>query len=189
MGKEIVYQGIHFRVYHEDVRLTSGRSKTFEYIWRRDGTRVLAVRSDHTLLLCREFRYELNAYDWRLPGGKLDDEHEEPIVAAAREFSEETGFRALSLEPLGRTVPFATVHYGIHFFVTYNPLRGESNPEEGESIDYSWFPLTQAGSMAISGEIREEISALTILRFIASILTQQRTIPSADEANSDLHRG
>ena len=179
MPKELIFEGTHFRIYREDVRLTSGSTRQFEYVWRRDGTRVLAVRSDHSVLLCREFRYELNDYDWRLPGGKLNDENEDPALAAAREFSEETGYRALSLEPLGRTVPFATIHYGIHFFLTYNPVEGPRNLGEGESIDFKWFPLIQVASMAMSGAIREEISALIILRYATAILTQQRSIPSA----------
>ena len=68
MGKQLVFDGIHFKIFHEDHHFKDGTTQTFEYAWRRDGTRVLAVRSDHTILLCRELRYELNDYDWKLPG-------------------------------------------------------------------------------------------------------------------------
>ena len=81
------------------------------------------------------------------------------------------------MEPLAKTIPFATVQYSIHFFLTYNPQHATRNLDAGEIIKCHWVPLSKVVAMAISGEIREEITALTIIRYAASVLSNTREIP------------
>src|SRR6185436_15963991 len=89
-----VWEGIHFKAYHEPVEVAPGRTQTFEYVWRIDGTRTIVINSQDEILITREYRHELNGYDWRLPGGKLDYLAEPVIQAASRELREETGITA-----------------------------------------------------------------------------------------------
>jgi hypothetical protein len=35
--------------------------------------RIIIQNEEKKILLTKEFRYELDAYDWRLPGGKVVD--------------------------------------------------------------------------------------------------------------------
>lgn len=175
--RTVAYQGINFRVYNEDVRMPDGSTKIFEYVWRRDGTRVLCVREDMHVLLIDEYRYETDSVEIRLPGGKLDSETELPIDAAARELTEETGLVAEELRLLSVTIPFATVRYRIHFFLATHFSEGTPAPDQGEKIVHRWVSASDAVRMAMSGDIREEISALAIIRFFSSII-----FPSPDKA-------
>jgi 8-oxo-dGTP pyrophosphatase MutT (NUDIX family) len=157
----VVFEGRHFRVVREEVRLERG-IETFEYVWRIDGARIVA-RDGGRVLLTREYRHEIGGYDWRLPGGKLDRE-ETPLQGAEREFREETGFYGGSWQYLWSTTPDSTVRYRRHFFLVTSPSAGPDAPDPGEDLSAHWLPVATACEYALNGQVREEISALAILR-------------------------
>lgn len=158
----------HFRVYHEKVTI-EGIEKTFEYVWRRDGTRTIAINQDSEILLTKEFRFELQREDWRIPGGRLDDENEPIIDAAKREFKEETGYTAKNWSYLWSSTPDSTVRYQRHFLLASDLTEGETSFDLGEEISAHWIPIDKVVEMAIKGGISEEISALSIIRLCYQI--------------------
>lgn len=170
---ELVWEGIHFRAYHEKVEVKKGVVKTFEYVWRRDGTRTIALDKDQNILLTREYRHELQAEDWRIPGGKLDDTDTSIEEAARREFKEETGYSANTWQFLWSTTPDSTVRYQRHFFLATDLTVGKSDTEDGEKITYQWMALSDAEQLIYHRGIQEEISALSILRIIRMLKANQ----------------
>jgi 8-oxo-dGTP pyrophosphatase MutT (NUDIX family) len=169
MAANLIWEGIHFKAYHEDVEIARGKRRTFEYLWRIDGTRSIVIDGAKQLLLTKEYRHELGGYDWRLPGGKLDYINEPIIEAASRELKEETGITAKHWQYLWATTPDATVRFKRHFLLATDISIGVQNLSEGENISLSWFSYPEVKRMALSGEIQEEISALSVLRYIQSL--------------------
>ncbi|MFZ0479575.1 MAG: NUDIX domain-containing protein [Terriglobales bacterium] len=161
-----VWEGKHFKAYHETVEISPGKAIDFEYVWRIDGTRSIVINSTGELLLTREYRHELKDCDWRLPGGKLDSIDERIIDAASRELQEETGIVAKSWEYLWPTTPDATVRFQRHFLLATDILVGPQHLQDGERISLSWFSAAAVVRMALEGQIREEISALSLLKYI-----------------------
>lgn len=159
---ELVFAGKNFKVFHEHVTARSGARELHEYVWRTDGARIIALSGD-AILMSREYRHELGAFDWRLPGGKVDP-GESPEDAARRELREETGCSASEWEFLWSTTPDSTVRYRRHFFVATGIQMGTPSRDDGEEIATTWMPIEQACQLALAGEIREEISALAVLR-------------------------
>lgn len=164
----VVFEGKHFTVVHETVDGPDGVPQTFEYVLRRDGARIIAIE-DGAVLLSREFRHELQADDWRLPGGKLDPD-ENPGDGARREFREETGYRGGTWEYLWSSTPDSTVRYQRHFFLAHHVEPGEPARDPGEQISTHWVAIDEACELALSGAIREEISALALLRLRVRLL-------------------
>jgi ADP-ribose pyrophosphatase len=83
---------------------TRGR---WEYVSRARNIRaavILAIDEDHVILV-EQFRVPLGRRSLELPAGLIGDddssEHEDAIVAAARELEEETGYRPGRIEAVG----------------------------------------------------------------------------------------
>lgn len=51
--------------------------KTFEKARRAPGTRLIIPVGEDSILLTKEYRQEVDGYDFRLPGGKVFDSLEE----------------------------------------------------------------------------------------------------------------
>jgi ADP-ribose pyrophosphatase len=158
-----IFHGRNFIVREEQVKLPNGEVETHEHVWRTDGTRIIALDAKGKVLLTHEFRHELGDWDWRIPGGKMDA-GEEPEQAAAREFREEAGYAAENLQLLWATTPDSTVRYRRYFFLARDLTEVGAQREAGESLTVHWVSLEVACERALRGEIREEISALALLR-------------------------
>jgi len=158
-----VFHGRNFIVREERVKLPNGEVETHEHVWRTDGTRIIALDANGKVLLTHEFRHELGDWDWRIPGGKIDT-GEKPEQAAAREFREEAGYAAEDLRFLWATTLDSTVRYRRYFFLARGLTEVGAQHEPGEDLTVHWVSLEDACERALRGEIREEISALALLR-------------------------
>lgn len=169
----LISEHIHFSIYQKEEEVSEGVFETHEYVHRKDGTRIIAIDSDNNVLLTYENRYELKAYDWRVPGGRLDYENEPIVEAAKREFRQETGFTAENWEFLWTTTLESTVRYQRHFFLATKNLKfvGYERDIGEEGTTVHWIPLERANEMALTGQIREEISALAIARLFFELNT------------------
>lgn len=185
MEDPVVFSGRNFVVHNRKVTLQDGSEEVHEYVWRTDGTRIIAFNAAGRVLLTREFRHELDGHDWRIPGGKVDP-GEVPESAAQREFREETGFVAERLHFLWATTPDSTVRYRRYFYLASGLTEVEPDREVGERLTVHWKHLSKAVEMALAGEILEEISALAILRVHAD-LERLIDIGAVPDAARDLH--
>lgn len=179
-GKTTRYEGRIFRIVQEEHRF-GDEVKTFEHAQRAPGVRLI-VPTDDRVLLMKEFRYERNAEDVRLPGGKvfdtlrdfteaLDGNGDVALLAEAagrREIQEETGLSATAMHLLHRSVSGATVDWDLYYFVVdeFSVVEAGQTLESGESIEPFWVTRAEAETMCLDGQIGEERSALVLLRYL-----------------------
>lgn len=161
-----VWKGKKFSVYQEDVEIAPGRVIPFEFASRIDGTRSIVEDEQGRIMITKEFRHELSAYDWRIPGGKLNFENEDIKVAAQRELKEETGVVAKDWTYLWHTNPDSSVRFKRHFLLAKNLTQGRQDLELGEDIEAHWMAKDDVIEIALSGKMAEEFSALSILRYL-----------------------
>ena len=99
-----VYSGRLFAVDAVVLRDEHGNRMQREVVRHPGAVAVVAVLREggaERLVLIRNHRVAVGRALWEVPAGTLEA-GEEPAAAAARELVEETGYRAGSVEPLGR---------------------------------------------------------------------------------------
>ncbi len=103
------------------------------------GVTAVVVRAGEVLVGRR--RGALGAGTWAFPGGKVDP-GEHPRAAVVRELWEETGLRAVSIEPiLWSSDVFA--QEGLHFITLHHLVDAEGDPqlrEPDKVSEWRWAP-------------------------------------------------
>jgi ADP-ribose pyrophosphatase len=122
---------------------------------------VVAFAPDGAVLLVQQVREAVGEALLELPAGIRDPGDEGGEACAARELLEETGYRAVSVRPLGRfySSPGFTDEV-LDLFVARAEPAGE--PTEG-GVEVVRMPLQEARAAVFDGRIRDAKTALGLL--------------------------
>ena len=148
----LVHKGIFFDVFQDKVRLPDGRESMREYIRHPGASVILPLLDDGKVLLVRQYRYTIGKVVLEFPAGKLDL-HEDPLVCAQRELTEETGYTASDWQHV------CTVHNALgysdealYFFLARGLKEALPHPDAEEFVEpftasladlYSWVEMGQ----------------------------------------------
>jgi len=130
---------------------------------------IVPFLADGRIVLMKQYRYAANEKLWELPAGTLAGKEgsgeenarmiavETPEACAARELSEETGYRAAQLEKVAEC--YAMPGMGderMHVFFARGLQPGEQSLDIGEVIDdIRGFSQDELDGMIARGEIRD----------------------------------
>jgi 8-oxo-dGTP pyrophosphatase MutT (NUDIX family) len=115
---------------------TTGADHTFYRIDSPDWVNVVPVTPAGEIVMVRQYRHGSRDLTLEIPGG-LVDPGESPVVAAARELLEETGYRGLDAEPFGRVNPNPALFGNVcHTFLVRDavPVRAIDNGPTEETV-------------------------------------------------------
>ncbi len=172
------YKGKIFEIFEKDVE-AGERTVKFEIARRAPGTRLI-IPKEGMILLTKEFRHELNGFDYRLPGGKVFDLFDDYLdsvkseknieaeaeKAARKEALEEAGVVVKNIELFHKSVCGATVMWDLYYFIVKEFEETTQQLEEDEDIEVVWIEKEKAKEMCLNGGISEERSALVLLRYL-----------------------
>lgn len=151
-------------------------------MWEPPGVRAIIINKNNQILLSKEYRYELESFDYRLPGGKVFDDLDEykksieedtlldnAYKAVEKEAKEEIGFTINN--PIIYTISHAgaSVVWDLYYFIIkdYEIIENGQELEENEIItDYVWKTLDEIQKMCIKKEIHEERTIGVLLSYI-----------------------
>lgn len=152
----------------------------FEKFSRPPGTRTIAIK-DKKIFLQKERRFELDGYDWRLPGGKVFDSFEEykpyineqvpeeDIISGAKsELKEEAEITANDWEVIDKKVCGSTVDWDLYYLIARNITENiDIRHNEAEEIaKREWFSFKEVKQMCQEGNIQEGRSVAVLLEFL-----------------------
>ncbi len=181
MQENVVAKGKIFEL----VQLPQSGGRIFEVARRAPGTRlIIADKTGQKVLLTREFRRELDDYDYRLPGGKVFDTLDEfenfrtsgaDITEAAKtqakaEGAQEAGIDIAELKLFKKSVLGTTVEWDLYVFeATQWQLHADgqqldSPEEQGTTVD--WYAYDKVEQMILDGNMQEERIALILLQWL-----------------------
>jgi ADP-ribose pyrophosphatase len=146
------------------VRLANGRTSELEVVRHPGAVAIAPLTARGELLFVRQFRYAIGEWLFEVPAGKLDP-GEDPEAAAVRELEEETGFRAGSIEALGRvwTTPGFS-NEAIWLYLARDLAPSRQALEDDEVLTVERVPLAVAIEQALDGSLFDSKSVCCVLR-------------------------
>jgi 8-oxo-dGTP pyrophosphatase MutT (NUDIX family) len=152
-----------------DIELPDGRHLAHRSIRTPAGAGVLALDSDRQVLLIWRHRFITGAWGWEIPMGKIE-EAEPAADAAAREFEEETGWRAGPLRPLIRVQPTPGLTNSEHHVYRADGATYRGEPVDGfESQRVAWVPLADVPALIGRGEIVSGTTLVALLYVLSGV--------------------
>ena len=166
------YKGIIVDVETDMIKLPNDQITLREVVHHPGGVCVVALTDDEIVTVVHQFRYPFRQHLCELPAGKL--EHgEDPLPAAKRELSEETGLEAEDWTELGAlyTSPgFSTEK--LYIYLARKLHQGKAHPDPNEFVDVEQLPLSELLARIDRGEISDAktvAGALRAQRFLHEI--------------------
>jgi ADP-ribose pyrophosphatase len=167
-GSRRVHTGRVINLDVDTVRFPDGSTGELEIIRHPGASAIVPVlgnpsAADPELVLIKQYRYAAGGYVYEIPAGRLND-GEDPRACAARELTEETGYRADALDHLYTmfTTPGFTDER-IHVFRATGLHAGAAAREADEFMSVERMPLSRALALIAAGEISDAKTALAIL--------------------------
>jgi 8-oxo-dGTP pyrophosphatase MutT (NUDIX family) len=151
-----------------DVELPGGRRLRHRMIRTPPGAGVVVARADRQVLLLWRHRFITGSWGWEVPLGRIED-GESPAEAAAREFEEETGWRAGPLRHLISVHPTPGISDSAHHVYRADEATHLGSPADAfESERIAWVPLDQVPALIGRGEIVSATTASALLYLLAA---------------------
>ena len=91
ISSKVAYQLKHLSVIEDEILLPSGATSKHATVKHNGAVVILPVTDDDSILFVRQYRHSIKKTLLELPAGTLNL-GEDPLLAAARELQEETGF-------------------------------------------------------------------------------------------------
>ncbi len=173
---ETVHQGklLTFRV--DTVCLASGRETGREVVVHPGAIALVPLLDDGRVVLVRQWRHAVGQMLLEIPAGTREP-NEPPERTAARELTEETGYTADRIIPLGAffTAPgFCTEE--IHTYLAVGLHAGDATPEDDEGITLEHLTLADAPAAIARGDLHDakSIAALFMAQHYLNIHPNDR---------------
>lgn len=159
-----IYEGRVVNLSVHQVRLPNDALSKREVIKHPGAVAIVALDDQQRVVLVRQYRLPADQILYELPAGTLDPD-ETPEACAIREMQEETGYKPLTITPMGGiyTAPGYTTEF-IHLFFTDSLVPSSLEPDDDEFVEVVSVPLAQALAMIESGEIADGKTVAGLVR-------------------------
>lgn len=160
LSSRVSYEGPIFRVLTDRLREPTGKEVTRDVIRHNGSVVILALekpknKKDPLVLVERQFRHAAQQYLYELPAGTIDPD-EDRLDAARRELLEETGYKAKKWTKLLKY--YASPGFlgeWMQIFLAENLTSGPASPEDDESLELQFVPLSELLRLIGAGKIRD----------------------------------
>jgi ADP-ribose pyrophosphatase len=130
----------------------------FDILDFHDWVNIIALNDRDEVLLVEQFRHGSQSITFELPGGAIDP-GEDPLVAAKREFLEETGYEGKRWQKLGEVDPnpaFMSNH--CHVYLAKNiKWKQELELDPLEELEVHLVPFKDIPKMVKEGKVAHSL--------------------------------
>ena len=156
LSSKIAHQNNWVTLRQDTVRLPNGRTVSdYNVLVEYDVGCVVALTPDQRILLCEQYKHAVGQITYEIPGGIFHRRDADPETEARRELSEETGYTAPTLYPIGKlAISPARLQQWMYLFAAPNAVQvGEQHLDEQEEIHVHALPLEEVNAMLRDGRI------------------------------------
>ena len=149
-----IYEGeiINLRV---DKLVRDGKEVLRELVEHNGGVVILCQPSAHEVVLIKQYRYSVDELLYEFPAGRIE-QGEEPLPAAMRELTEETGYVAQDWQEISRfyTAP-GFCNEMLYMYKATNVTITSKSLDEDEETEVVLMTLSDAWELVTSGKVRD----------------------------------
>lgn len=169
---EPIFSGKIISVQVDTVELPNGNKTTRELVRHPGAAAVLPIMGDK-IVVVEQYRKPFEKFLIEIPAGKLDP-NEDPLVCAARELEEETGYQAGSIRLLNKfyTSPGFADEL-LYLYVAEQLVAGPSKPDEDEFLAVQAITLDEALQLIDEGRIADAKTIMAVYAWRLYQLTGQ----------------
>lgn len=165
-GDEIIFETRIFDVVRRFQSCPNGEKQERFVVRNRGAVALLPVLDDGSVVLIRQYRAPTAGYIYEIPAGTREP-GEEPIITAARELVEETGYRAGKIVPLYSFYSSPGIFQEkLHLFLATELTPGPTALESGEDITTVIKTKEEIAEMLRKGEIEDAKTILALLTLL-----------------------
>ncbi|HTV15712.1 MAG TPA: NUDIX hydrolase [Acidobacteriaceae bacterium] len=170
LSSKVSYEGPLFRVLSDEIREPNGKRVSRDVIRHNGSVVILAIdksksKRNPLVLIERQFRHAAQQYLYEVPAGKMEAD-EDHLDAAKRELLEETGFQARKWTKLLKY--FASPGFlgeWMQVFLAEGLTPGEASPEEDESFELQFVPMSELLRLIEADKIRDGKTIISVLYY------------------------
>ena len=165
LSRRTIHDGRIFTLEELEVRFPSGETGLRDVVRHPGAVGIIALNDRDEVLLINQWRTALGSVTTEIPAGKLEP-GEDPRECALREFEEETGLAAGTLDYVTSITPAAGFcDEVLHIYVATDltEASGEHTADDDEFIDVRWVPLDEAVAACTGGLISDCKTIIALL--------------------------
>jgi len=155
-----IYKGRVVTLNLERTKLPNGLEVELEVVRHPGAAAIVPMKDQATVVLIRQYRLAAGGFIFEIPAGKLGP-GEDPLVCAARELEEETGYRAGRIDSLATffTAPGFTDEI-MHLYAATGLILTAQRLDHDEVLEVVEVPLEKAMAQIQDGTIRDAKSII-----------------------------
>lgn len=164
LSEENIFDGVVLHVRRDTIELPNGKIATREYIKHNGAVCIIPITNEGEVVLERQYRYPIGRVVTEIPAGKLEI-GENPLEAAKRELTEETGYIPGKMEYIGDYIGSpALLEERVTMYLATELSMGERHLDEDEFLDVFTMPLEEAYQKVMNNEFADAKTQLCILK-------------------------
>lgn len=163
LSSELLHERKYVR-FMRDMVTVGEVKKDYSYMDVDDSVGIVALNEKGEVSLVGQWRYPIKEYHWEIPAG-MCEAGESPLENAKRELMEEAGVSAAKWTRLGSyQMDASKMRQQNTLFLAEELTVGDNAPMEDERIERLWLPLKAAIALVESGEIRDGLTVIALLK-------------------------
>jgi ADP-ribose pyrophosphatase len=152
---ERIHEGHIINLRVDYLRHPEGKEVMRELVEHHGGVTICCKPDEHSVVIIKQYRYSVDEVLYELPAGRIE-KNEDPLPAAVRELTEETGYVAKNWRELARiyTAP-GFCNELLYMYEATDVTFTAQALDDDEEVEVIVMSLTDAWQLVLDGKIRD----------------------------------